>query len=400
MTLKFSKFFIVLLAIFFIWPNFVKAQNVVELYFFYSDSCPHCAKEELWLDKLEQKYSKTLIIQRYEVSNKESVSLLEQKAKQLGVQVNGVPFTVVGEQYFIGYGSDETTGEKIEMAILAESKPIDFGAPSFQAPGNPNLTQDEIVATSSQKIVEADVSNIAGFNLQGLSLPLITVVLGILDGFNPCAMWTLIFLISLLLGMKDKKRMWILGATFIFVSGLIYYLFMAAWLNVILFLGFITGVRLLIAVIALVGGLYHLYSYFTNKAGECKVGDADKKKKVFSKLEEITGRQSFLWAMIGITLLAIAVNMIELICSAGLPMVYAQVLAMNDLAPWQHYVYIALYILFFMLDDIIVFVIAMVTLQLTGLGGKYSRWSNFIGGILMVLIGLALFFKPELLMFG
>jgi len=200
--------------------------------------------------------------------------------------------------------------------------------------------------------------------------------------------------------MKDRKRMWILGIAFIVTSAMVYFLFMAAWLNLIIFLGFVVWLRIVIAGVALLGGAYNIRSFFKNKSGACKVSGGQKKKKVFDKLKDITSQQQFWLALFGIILLAVAVNMVELICSAGLPAVYAQVLAMNDLATWQHYAYIALYIFFFMLDDLFVFFVAMITLHMTGLSTKYARFSNIIGGVLMLLIGLALLFKPEILMFA
>jgi hypothetical protein len=226
------------------------------------------------------------------------------------------------------------------------------------------------------------------------------MVLGAIDGFNPCAMWALLFLISLLLGMKDRKRMWILGTAFIFTSALVYFTFMAAWLNLILFIGIVAWVRIIIGLIALLGGGYNLKEYFTSPAGVCKVSGGDKKQKFFEKLKDVTKQKNFYIALGGIVVLAFAVNLIELICSAGLPAVYTQVLALSDLSILQYYLYLLFYVFIFMLDDLIVFIIAMKTLEVTGFTAKYSKWSHLIGGILMIAIGLLLIFRPELLMFG
>ena len=99
-------------------------------------------------------------------------------------------------------------------------------------------------------------------------------------------------------------------------------------------------------------------------------------------------------------LLAAAVNLVELVCSAGLPAVYTSVLAMSNLATWQYYSYLLFYILIFMLDDLIVFILAMSTLQIKAISSHYTKWSGWIGGILMLIIGFLLLFKPGLLMFG
>lgn len=238
---------------------------------------------------------------------------------------------------------------------------------------------------------------IGDVSIKKLSLPVLTVIIGALDGFNPCAMWTLVFLIGLLLGMEDKRRMWILGITFIAASAGVYFLFMTAWLNMFLFLGFLFWIRVGIGVVALAGGAYNLKEFFTNKDNVCKVTAGERRRKIFDQIKEITHRKSFWLAFFGIIILAVAVNMVEAICSAGLPAIYTQVLALNHLPVWQYYAYLSLYIFIFMLDDLIVFLVAMTTLQITGVTTKYTRMSHLIGGIVMLLIGLALILKPELL---
>ncbi len=200
--------------------------------------------------------------------------------------------------------------------------------------------------------------------------------------------------------MKNRKRMWTLGITFIVASASVYFIFMSAWLNLILFLGIVLWVRLLIAILALVGGGYSLKKFFTNKEGTCEVVEGKREQKILDKLKKITKENNLWLAMGGIILLAFMVNLVELICSAGLPAVFTQVLAMNNLSTFSYYGYILLYIFFFMLDDLVVFVISMVTLRATGITTKYAKYSHLIGGVLMVLIGILLVFKPEWLMFG
>ncbi len=233
-----------------------------------------------------------------------------------------------------------------------------------------------------------------------LSLPVLSMVIGLIDGFNPCAMWTLIFLISLLLGMENKKRMWTLGITFIVASAFVYFLFLSAWLNFFLILGFVVWVRIAIGLIAIGVGIYSLRDYYKNKDGTCEVTDTKKRQRTFDKLKGIAQEKKFLLALGGIILLAFAVNLVELVCSAGLPAIFTQILSISNLSPGQHYLYILIYIFFFMVDDIIVFAIAMITLQAVGIQSKYARLSRLIGGILMLIIGGLLLFKPEILMFG
>lgn len=379
--------------------NFAAAgSEPVNVYFFWGDGCPHCAKEKTFLKYLENKYPQ-IKIHSYEVwNNADNRQRLTELGEKMEVNITGVPFTVVGEHYFAGWYNAESTGQSIEEAIkcAVESGCRDVAGEILNTEEQPN----EQKKSSSIIPQEINIPVLGTIATKNLSLPMLTIIFGALDGFNPCAMWILLFLITLLLGMKDKKRMWILGSTFLVASASVYFLFMTAWLNLILFIGFIFWIRVGVGVVGLIAGGLNLKEYFTNPAASCKVTDHQKRRKIFDRLKEITQQESFYIALVGIALLAFAVNLVELLCSAGFPAVYTQILALSDLASWQYYLYILLYIIIFMLDDLIVFFAAMATLQATGLTTKYTRLSYLIGGILMIVIGLLLIFKPAWLMFG
>ena len=377
----------------------------LNVYLFWGEGCPHCAKEEAFLSKILPKYPRAKL-HKFEIYfNQDNVKLMQQVADALKVNASGVPFLIIGDKEFIGF-SEGVTDKNIEDRIKECSSntcpdtvsQVVNGSSSTQPKPKPTTQPKKPQAKPTQKIIKLPV--IGEIDALNYSLPALTIVIGIMDGFNPCAMWTLLFLISLLLGFKDRKKMWLLGGTFIFTSAFVYFLFMAAWLKLILFLGFVVWVRIAIGVVALAGGCYSFKKGLTNKDGGCEVTSSTKRQRTFQRLRELVQRKNIFLALVGIATLAFAVNLVELICSAGLPAVYTQVLALNHLAAWQYYGYLLLYIFFFMLDDIIIFTIAMITLQLTGISTKYSRYSNLIGGVLMVVIGLLLIFKPHWLMFG
>ena len=235
-----------------------------------------------------------------------------------------------------------------------------------------------------------------------VSLPILAVVLGLVDGFNPCAMWILVFLISMLFGMKDRKKMWILGGTFILTSGLVYMLFMVSWLNLAVFLSSVRIIRLLIAIFSIVFGMYNIYRYIDSldKEDGCDVTDKEDRRKIMKKIRKITGNQKFILSIIGIMALAVSVNILELLCSLGLPVVFTNVLAINHLNAIEYGIYIFIYILFFLIDDIIVFVIAMFSMKIKGISNKYTKYSHLIGGLIMLLLGILMALKPEWLMFN
>ncbi len=398
--MQIRKFFLILalfISILLVIPslNPAHAEANPRLYFFYGEGCPHCAKQKLFLDKLDQKYPNNKF-ERFEVYyNEQNQYKLKEVAEELKVAINGVPFTVVGNKYFSGYGDESTTGKEIEQALIEILNGTTQTKPSVQTI---EKEQEEIVKTKTAESITLPI--LGKIDVKSYSLPLLAVIIGFLDGFNPCAMWVLLFLISVLIPLQDRRRRWLIGLTFIASSAFIYLLFMAAWLNLFLFIGYISWIKIIIGIFAVGAGSYFLKDYFCNKKGGCKVVDEKERKYFFNQIKKIIASTNIFSLILGIILLAFSVNLIELVCSAGLPAIYTHVLSLSNLNLIQYYFYLILYVLFFMIDDILIFVIAMKTLEIMGIQKKYSRYSHLIGGILMLILGLLLIFKPEWLMFG
>ena len=375
-------------------PN-IKAEEKVNLYLFYGDGCPHCAKEKELLNNLQKEYD-NLEINTYEVWYDEDNNILLDKVKNAFKNDSKyVPFTVIGTKVYVGFNDNIASQIETAIAYYSKNKARDV---VYEV-----INDIEVGEIKEDKITDVNKFKLPFFgdvNAKEISLPILSVVIGFIDGFNPCAMWVLLFLISMLLGMKDRKRMWILGLTFLTTSALVYLMFMVSWLKIALSISSISYVRILIALVALIGCIINLYSYFKSDDSGCNVVDDKKRKKMFSKIKKLTSEKSFILALIGVMGLAISVNVVELACSAGLPLIFTQILAINTLNPLQYWFYIFLYILFFLIDDIVVFTIAMVSLKMTGISTKYNKYSHLIGGIIMVIIGILLIFKPGILMFN
>lgn len=392
----------IVILIFIIIISFSLFQSVraetggkVEFVLFHSETCPHCKAEIKFIDnELKPDYGGRVDFKLYEVSKSaENQKLMEQYMYYYKYNAQGVPLTFIDGLPFVGYDNDENSGQVMREAV---EKKI---AERFPAPAD-NLASTNTIKNAAQTI---NVRYLGEINPRTFSLPLLTVIIGLLDGFNPCAMWVLLFLISLLLGMEDKKRMWLLGSIFIAASGAVYFFFMAAWLQFIMFIGMILLVRILIGVAAIGVGGKNLWDYWQNRKAEgtvCKVSKDEGTKKIFDKIKNIVYRQSLWWSILGIIILGFSVNLVEMACSAGFPAIYTQVLTLNGLSMWQKYLYMAGYIFFYMLDDMIVFLVAMLTLKSKVFGSKYAKYSNLIGGLLILILGLLLIFKPEWLMFS
>jgi len=331
-------------------------QERLDVYFFWGKGCPHCERETAFLKRLEAEEPRVRVHYLEVWNDRANGDAFVEVVKRLALEDLAVPVTVVGDAAMVGYGTDATSGAALKQRIqycLSAGCPDSIG-PIVRAAGAAvaGAANPARPAGGAQRIIPSVISVplLGEIRTTDLSLPALTIVLGALDGFNPCAMWVLVFLIGLLLGMQDRFRMWVLGTAFIAGSALVYFLFMAAWLNFLLFVGAVVWVRAAIGLVALGGGFFYLREYFQNPEAVCKVTAPEGRRRVFESLRKLATESRFWLALSGIFALAFAVNLVELICSAGIPAVYTQVLALSNLPAWQYYAYLSLYILVFMLD--------------------------------------------------
>jgi thiol-disulfide isomerase/thioredoxin len=394
-------------------------EEPVHLYLFYGDGCPHCEKEREFLQELQAEYGDQIVIEEFEVYyHPKNSYLMKTLGQTLNLDTSGVPMLFVEDEIVVGFSSAETTGSEIRGAIkscqqsnchsevdeiviasgitgqIIKALPLSPAEEEGEVAG---ITQDQ--TQLKQQDFTIKVPLVGPVDLKRLSLPALTILLGFLDGFNPCAMWILIFLITMLINLEDRKRLFLLGFTFIFVSALVYFGFLAAWFNLFQFIGYVYWIRLLVGLVAIGSGIMHLKNYYEEETG-CHVTNTKQRLKIMTKIKSVIARQSLAFALVGISALAVSVNLIELICSAGLPAIYTNILASADLPRLQYYLLLVLYAVIFMIDDLVVFTVAVKTFHLTGITNKYMKFSNLIGGILILIIGILLLFRPQALMFG
>ena len=379
-------------------------KNLVNIYLFHSNTCPHCQEEIKTLEEFLKEYD-NIKIYKYEISDDANLKLLDEVSKLYDTQVSGVPFTIIGDKYFKGF-SYENYYARFRASIDYYSSHGYTDRVGEYIGGIPLPTYEVDTDSDIDRYIDDATSykiSIFGkeISLKNLTLPVISVLIGLVDGFNPCAMWVLLFLISMLIGMKDKRKMLILGVTFLLTSALVYLLFMLAWLNAATLLLAVKWVRIGIGLIALIGGLINLRSYVRHrKDNGCDVIDEKKRNKIFDKIKKFTHEKNLWLALFGAMALAISVNIVELACSAGLPVMFIQILSMNNPLLIEKIAYIGLYMIAFLLDDLIVFIIAIKTMELTGFSTKYGKISKLVGGILLLLIGILMILKPQWLMFN
>lgn len=346
--------------------------------------CPHCLEAKDFLLAL-QAQRPGLTVRIHEVDrDPAALERLRALAAERGLLVPGVPALLVGGELFFGFDRPETTGARIQALLDAAPPTADPGAAVCSS--HPDVSCEE-------QAVSAGV--FGTIRLREVGLPAFTVLVGLLDGFNPCAMWVLLFLLSLLVNLKSRARMALIAGTFVLVSGAVYFAFMAAWLNVFLLIGLSRAVQVALGVIAVVVGGLNVKEFFAFRVGPSLTIPEGAKPGLYARVRAILQAEHLWGAMASVVVLAVLVNFVELLCTAGFPAVYTHALSAQRLPAWQNYGYLALYNLAYMLDDGVMVSIAVVTLSRRRLQEKEGRWLKLVSGVVMLALALVLLFKPE-----
>jgi len=347
------------------------------IHFFYLPTCPHCIEQKSLNEQLMQKYPVSFIY--HDVTTPEGAALLSELADEAGISTRPLPITFIGEQVFQGFESPETDSENIENAIKNYLEGKQNG---------------EVIKEPTEFV---DLPLVGRIRPMDFSLPALAVMLGLIDGFNPCAMWVLVYLISLVSRLESRKKKWLLVVTFVLASGVLYFLFMSAWLNVFLLIGYTRPIMIMIGLFAVGIGILSARDYIQTKSSlVCEVVDETSKEKTISKMESVVSSPLTLATIGGIIILAFAVNSIEFVCSSAIPAIFTEVLALRNLSTIQYYGYVLLYDVFFMLDDFIIFGLATFAIS-SYVGEKYAKYCKLLGGIILLILGILLLFAPHLL---
>lgn len=393
---------------------------------FWQEGCPHCANAKETLGALAGEIP-GLQLKLYEVGrDPANAGLLRLLIALFRVESPGVPFVVIGDRHVMGHAGGGMARSQylaliercrsdgcVDLAgqLLLLSKAAAGQVTLGPGTPDPGTTDAEPPAGAGNDTAQRRDTGPAGpptalpetvtlpifgeITLASLSLPLLTVVLAGIDGFNPCAMWVLVLLIGLLAGVADARRMWTLGLVFLGATGVMYFGVMAAWLNVVLWVGALVWLRIAIGALAVGAGLHYLRDYWTNPDGVCAVTSPGSRKRITDAFRSVVRQPSLILAAIGIAGLAIVVNLIELVCSAGVPAVYTQILALHELSTPAYYGYLLLYLAVFLLDDAVIFATAMLTLHSGLFTGRYTRISHALGGGLLLSLGAVMILRPD-----
>ncbi|GAA5509661.1 hypothetical protein [Novipirellula caenicola] len=407
-------------------------------------TCSRCQKLKAFLPGLQKRWP-AIRFRIYEVDDDSSArGRWEALCRGSGVPP-GLPTIDFARRVIIGYQGDDVTGAQLESLIQqvsgdSSSRPqpedqsrwhsgqrsvvslVSFTpqpamtiplllAPQssgdaetldeLELPGEADVSEVGEIETEpeilgSETVEEAiEVPFWGRLQVDELGLPLFTLVIGLIDGFNPCAMWILVFLLSVLVNIKDRKKMLIIAGTFVVVSGLAYFAFMAAWLNLFILVGIIRPVQIVLGGLALFIGGVNVKDFFAFKKGISLSIPERHKPGLYRRVREIVAAKYLTVALSGAVALAVIVNMIELLCTAGLPALYTQILTLQNLPAWGNYLYLGLYIVAYMFDDALLVAIVVTTLSHRKLQEREGRWLKLISGLVILLLGLVMLFRPQ-----
>jgi glutaredoxin len=351
-------------------------EPVPDLEVFVRAGCPHCEAAKEFLNEL-QRERPSLRITIHDVSKDPTArQRLAMLAAERGITNIGVPTFLIGTELIIGFLSADTTGAEIRARLDRN-------------------TQD---ATPPPAVESIQTKWFGELRVGNLGLPLFTIVIGLLDGFNPCSMWVLIFMLSLLAGLANRPKMVLIAGTFVAVEGIAYFAFMAAWLNMFLLIGLSRITELILGSIAGLAGVLNIKDYWAFQRGISLGIPEAAKPGLYARMRRIIQAENILAALLGTVILAVLVQAVELVCTAGLPALYTRILTMQQLERWVYYGYLALYNVAYMLDDVLVLTLGVITMSHYRLQEREGRWLKLISGIVMVGLSAVMIIKPDWLM--
>jgi glutaredoxin len=368
-------------------------RRAADIEVFVREGCPHCEKAEEFLKLLAFEQPRLLIVVRDIHRDPGALERLMDIAEAAGTSLSVPTFQVRG-QTIVGFAGQESTGRLIRN-ILALPPPKRQSPPGTAETCEPEAPQPCEAETGAAVPDTFDLTFLGRrITLEQVGLPLFTIAMGLLDGFNPCSMWVLILMISLLAPMQNRMRMFAVAGAFIAVEGIAYFIFMAAWLNLFLIIGLSRVSEIVIAGIAMLAGAINLKDFWVYGWGVSLSIPESARPGIYARIRAILQAENLRGAMIGAVVLAILVQIVEFLCTSGFPALYTRILTMRQLEGLSYYGYLLLYNLAYMLDDAIVLGIGIITLSQRRLQEKEGRWLKLISGLVMVGLGLYLLVSP------
>jgi glutaredoxin len=367
-------------------------ERPADIEVFVREGCPHCAEAEAFLATLGRERPELRIVVRDVGRDPAALARLKERATPGGAGNIRVPAIFVGDRMIVGYSPDAGTDKLILEALArrAAAVPAVVAAEGGAAcAAEASLSCDAGPGAAVPPSFEVSVFG-RGIALDDVGLPLFTLIMGLLDGLNPCSMWVLILMISLLAPLNDRRRMLAIAGTFVLIQGLAYYGFMAAWLNLFLFIGLSRASEIVLGAIAVGAGAINLKDFWAFGRGvSLSIPDAAK-PGIYARMRGILHAERLAAALAATVVLGLLVQVVELVCTSGFPALFTRILTLREQEGASYYGYLLLYNAAYLLDDVIVLAIGVITLSNRRLQEREGRVLKLISGLAMVALGLYL----------
>jgi cytochrome c biogenesis protein CcdA len=384
-------------------------SDTVDIFVFSRADCRHCQDEKIFLTELQETYNFARV--HYLDIHTEPYTTRWRELSRLEGYPLATPLTVVGGAVISGFDTAETTGSVIETLLLdSQNTPqpnpqeiIEQGGSKKNVLGSsaPICTEDGsgiCTLEPTQTTLSVSVPLIGSVDVGAYPLTALSLVLGFVDGFNPCAMWVLVTFLLILAQSRSKKEMLIFSGIFLAAQAIIYWLILTLWFTAWDFVALDSIITPIIGIVAVGGGVFFLWEW-KNADGTCQITNPSKREKIMRKIRTIVTKPLNPASILAVLTLAFGVTIIEFACSIGIPQAFTKILEMNNLTVVAQQGYTLLYLLAYMIDDLFVVILAIWSIHKIHLTTHYSKWTNLIGGILMLLLGLLLIFSPDTLRF-
>ena len=347
-------------------------EKAVELVLFWGDGCPHCEAERNWLEEAQEEFPQLEVTQHevwYDEANRD---LLMETADRMGFEVSGVPTTIIGDAHWVGF-SDSVRAQM--EAVIAEGGGV--GGPA--AGGASSL----------------DVPLVGAVSLEDRSLVLSTLLIGFVDGVNPCSLWVISVLLAIVVRSGSRRRVLAIGSVFLLVTAGMYAVYMVGIYSAMSVVGHLGAIQLVIAVVAGVFGVVSVKDYFAFKRGLSFTIRDSSKPGIYHRMRAAAGQHDLLPALAATVTLAVGVSLLETPCTAGFPVLWTGLLAANDVQAVEASMLFLVYMLPFLVDELIVFGIAVVTLRATKMQERHGRLLKLVAGTTMLALAGTMLVRPE-----
>jgi len=339
----------------FVLPFYVSAQEKLEIHFFKTDVCLHCKAEDTFLTEMEEKYS-YIEVRRYNAFLEENQEIMLRLAKEHGAEryLGTVPLTFIGDEFFSGFDNADGIGQQIESAIKGQSN-------------------------SEQ-------------NLEKRSLFVMAITLGFLDGFNVCSLGAIALILGLVLTLGSRKKILLFGGTFILTTAIIYGLLIILWYKFFsLLTPFMRAFEIGIGLLGLIGATFFFRQFlkFKKYGPTCEMTDSKTVNKLSQKLQNAFKNPRGILTLVGIIFsFSVIITIVEFPCSAAIPVMFAGILSTNSLSTFSYLFYISLFVFFYMLDELIVFAVAVSKMHLWLTSSKWTTWITLAEALILGGLGL------------